>query len=95
MNDFTMSLSILALYIIVIFLGGIVAYRKGDLFSRGAAICSITWFFGLITMLIAPESKARAGDKTDLMDWYVHGSKGGIIFVVCTLLFLIIRLFLN
>jgi len=93
MDNITKLLLLLVLYVPVIFLGGIVAHRKGDFFSRGAAICVITWVFGLSFMIKAPNSKARAGDKEDLFSWHRHGANGGIFFLVCIVLFLLYRIF--
>jgi len=91
MDNITKTILLLVLYIPIIIVGGIVAKRKGDFFSRGAAICAITWFFGLIFMIKAPESKARAGDKEDLNTWHMHGAKGGAFFLICIVLYLLIK----
>jgi len=93
MDTTTKALLFLVLYFPVIFLGGIVAYRKGDFFSRGAAICALTWLFGLLFMFKAPDSKAREGDKEDLFSWYSHGTDGGLVFLACIALFLLYRIF--
>jgi hypothetical protein len=93
MDNTTKMLLFLVLYVPVIFLGGIVAHRKGDFFSRGAAICVITWVFGLFFMIKAPDSKARAGDKEDLFSWHSHGANGGILFFVCIVSFLLYQIF--
>ncbi len=93
MDNTTKMLLLLVLYVPVIFLGGIVAHRKGDFFSRGAAICAMTWVFGLSFMIKAPNSKARAGDKEDLFSWHSHGANGGMFLLVCIVLFLLYRIF--
>ena len=90
MDNITKTILLLVLYIPTIILGGIVAKRKGDFFSRGAAICAFTWIFGLIFLIKAPKSKARAGDKEDLDNWHMHGAKGGALFLICIFLYLII-----
>jgi hypothetical protein len=93
MDNVTKAILFFALYVPTIILGGIVAKRKGDFFSRGAAICAITWFFGLIFMIKAPESKAQTGDKEDLDTWHSHGAKGGALFLLCIAIILLYRLF--
>jgi hypothetical protein len=93
MDNTTKALLFLMLYVPPIIIGGIIAYKKGDFFSRGAAICAITWFFGLAFLVIAPKSKARLGDKEDLFSWHGHGANGGILFLACIVLFLLYRIF--
>ena len=93
MENTDKALLFAVLYLPVIIAGGIVAHRKGDFFSRGVAICAITWFFGLIFMIKAPESKARAGDKEDLDTWHSHGANGGALFLLCIAVILLYRLF--
>lgn len=92
MDNTTKALLFLVLYVPIIIIGGIVAYKKGDFFSRGAAICAITWFFGLFFIIKAPNSKARAGDKEDLFSWHGHGANGGIVFLACIVLLLFYRI---
>jgi hypothetical protein len=93
MDNTTKALLYLTLYVPIIIIGGIIAYRKGDFFSRGATICAFTWIFGLLFMVLAPKSKARVGDKEDLFSWHGHGANGGILFFACIILFLLYRIF--
>ena len=94
MDNITKVILILVLYAPVIILGGIVAQRKGDYFSRGSAICAITWVFGLFYMLRAPKSKAREGNKENLLEWHIHGAAGGMAFLAFIILCLIVWIIL-
>ena len=54
-------------------LGGLVAWRKGDFFSRGLCISLMGGIFVPIFFAFSPRSHAREGDQTDLDLWHVHG----------------------
>lgn len=82
-------------YLPSIIAGGLVAHAKGDFFSRGIAMCAITGVFGLIALIIAPPSKARAGDKDDYESWHVHGARGGLWLWTFLAFLFILRLILK
>jgi hypothetical protein len=54
---------------VLILAGGIVARLKHDYFSRGMAITLITGVFGIILLLVSPESKARNHREADVHGW--------------------------
>jgi hypothetical protein len=82
-------LTICYTYLPIVIIGGFIAVKKGDYFTRGAAITAFTWIFGLLSLLLAPPSKARQGDKEDLEGWHAHGATGGTLFLVFICCFLI------
>lgn len=45
-------------------LGGLIADKKGDFATRGAALSLFSGLFGLLFMYFASPSKAHEGDKT-------------------------------
>jgi hypothetical protein len=71
--------------------GGIVSHKKGDYFSRGLTMISLTWAFGLIFLLKAPRSKAKEGDQDDLKNWHMHAAIGGMWMFVLGILYIFIR----
>jgi hypothetical protein len=76
----------LAVSVVCAVISGIIANRKGDFFSRGAAIGALTAVFGLVFLIMAPPSKAAAGDAHDLQNWHVHSASGGWLYLGAILL---------
>jgi hypothetical protein len=91
MDNTTWIMIVCFFYLPNIIITGIVARVKGDFFSRGAAIGMFVPVFGFIFMMMAPQSKARDGDKQDIEHWHIHGSKGGLVFfgviIICLIYF--------
>ncbi len=76
----------LVISLILAILSAIVAWRKGDFASRGAAIGALIGPFGLLFLLMAPRSKAAAGDPDDLQHWHIHSAAGGWLYLAAILL---------
>jgi len=65
---------VMAVYLVVAcLLGGLVAWKKGDYFSRGLCISLMAGIFAPIYFAFSPRSHAREGDENDLLLWHVHG----------------------
>ncbi|MBU1274052.1 MAG: hypothetical protein KJ720_01625 [Proteobacteria bacterium] len=54
-------------------LGGLMARRKGDYFSRGFCISLMAGIFAPIFFAFSPTSHARQGDEKDQHLWHVWG----------------------
>lgn len=64
MDITTGQILIVCYFILSMILGGIVANKKNDYATRGAAISLFCGLFGPLFMSMAPASRARKGDKT-------------------------------
>ena len=88
----TLMIQIIAItWLPVAIVGGIVAYKKDDYFSRGFATIALTWVFGLIFLLKAPRSKAKEGDQDDYKNWHSHASTGGVWIFAMIVLYVLIK----
>ena len=69
--------------------GGIIAYKKDDYFSRGFFICLFTGIFGLIAIILSSKSEAKAGNEIDYHSWPQYGAYAVFLllgFVIIALL---------
>ncbi len=65
----SLDYSLIAATLLIVALGGGVAYFKRDYITRGMAICFFTSLWGLLAMILSPPSKARSGDEHDRQWW--------------------------
>jgi hypothetical protein len=81
------------LYLIICILGGFVAQYKKDYFIRGFGLCMITGIFGLIAMILSPESRGKIADHDDRHNWPKYGGyalAATLITIFLTFLILIL-----
>jgi hypothetical protein len=75
--------------LIVLLSGGLIAYRKGDFFSRGVAVTLFTGVFGLIALGASKRSKAKEGHLIDYHYWPQYSFEalcGNILFIITLVL---------
>lgn len=82
-------------YLLISFIGGIIAYIKNDYFTRGFFICFFTGIFGIIAMLFSPKSKAKEGNEGDEHSWPKYGGIALLAAIVSLLFLLFTKYLLN
>lgn len=65
----SLDYSLITATLLIVILGGTVAYLKGDFITRGMAITFFTSIWGLVAIIISRRSNARSGDIHDSQWW--------------------------
>ena len=73
--EFNAQFVLLAVGLVVLpsLVGGWMAVRKNDFFSRGFILSLLSSWYGPIFIYLAPPSRAREGDRLDQESWPLNG----------------------